>query len=170
MQAYAGTYDLQLFYRPLAFCTPSASGNHFLNAHRVQSDAVFYENTDALLRPPAFRLTAYFRYIIMPGSRLLSHAVSSIVPSAARIFTVVFGMGTGVPSARIATRQNYQCFPTFRENTRCSALRAPASLRPFAFPQCFALLHAHVRTFVKASQMPMHAWHLLSFSSLFSLT
>ena len=40
----------------------------------------------------------------MSGSRLLSHAVSSIVPSAARIFTVVFGMGTGVPSARIATR------------------------------------------------------------------
>ena len=45
----------------------------------------------------------------MSGSRLLSHAVSSIVPSAARIFTVVFGMGTGVPSARIATRQIYQC-------------------------------------------------------------
>ena len=45
----------------------------------------------------------------MSGSRLLSHAVSSIVPSAARIFTVVFGMGTGVASARIATRQIYQC-------------------------------------------------------------
>ena len=44
----------------------------------------------------------------MSGSRLLSHAVSSIVPSAARIFTVVFGMGTGVTSARIATRQIYQ--------------------------------------------------------------
>ena len=44
----------------------------------------------------------------MSGSRLLSHAVSSIVPSAARIFTVVFGMGTGVASARIATRQIYQ--------------------------------------------------------------
>ena len=44
----------------------------------------------------------------MSGSRLLSHAVSSIVPSAARIFTVVFGMGTGVPSARIATRQIFQ--------------------------------------------------------------
>ena len=44
----------------------------------------------------------------MSGSRLLFHAVSSIVPSAARIFTVVFGMGTGVPSARIATRQIFQ--------------------------------------------------------------
>ena len=46
----------------------------------------------------------------MSGSRLLFHAVSSIVPSAARIFTVVFGMGTGVPSARIATRQNLSVF------------------------------------------------------------
>ena len=46
----------------------------------------------------------------MSGSRLLSHAVSSIVPSAARIFTVVFGMGTGVASARIATRQIYQSY------------------------------------------------------------
>ena len=46
----------------------------------------------------------------MSGSRLLSHIVSNIVPSAARIFTVVFGMGTGVASARIATRQIYQCF------------------------------------------------------------
>ena len=49
----------------------------------------------------------------MSGSRLLSHAVSSIVPSAARIFTVVFGMGTGVASARIATRQIYQCIKHF---------------------------------------------------------
>ena len=39
----------------------------------------------------------------MSGSRLLFHAVSSIVPSAARIFTVVFGMGTGVSPARIST-------------------------------------------------------------------
>ena len=46
----------------------------------------------------------------MSGSRLLFHAVSSIVPSAARIFTVVFGMGTGVASARIATRQNLSKF------------------------------------------------------------
>ena len=39
----------------------------------------------------------------MSGSRLLSHAVSSIVPSAAWVLTVVFGMGTGVPPKRIAT-------------------------------------------------------------------
>ena len=38
------------------------------------------------------------------GGRLLSHTVSSAVPSAARALTVVFGMGTGVSPGRIATR------------------------------------------------------------------
>ena len=38
------------------------------------------------------------------GSHLLSHAVPSIVPSAAYALTVVFGMGTGVSRKRIATR------------------------------------------------------------------
>ena len=38
-----------------------------------------------------------------PGSHLLSHAVSSIVPSAAQVLTIVFGMGTGVSPRRIAT-------------------------------------------------------------------
>ena len=37
------------------------------------------------------------------GNRLLSHAVSSIVPSAALVLTVVFGMGTGVSPRRIVT-------------------------------------------------------------------
>ena len=39
-----------------------------------------------------------------PGIHLLSHIVSNIVPSAACVLTVVFGMGTGVPPKRIATR------------------------------------------------------------------
>ena len=39
------------------------------------------------------------------GSRLLFHTVSSIVPSAVQVLTVVFGMRTGVAPARIATRQ-----------------------------------------------------------------
>ena len=38
------------------------------------------------------------------GTLLLSHAVSSIVPSAARVLTIVFGMGTGVSPGRIGTR------------------------------------------------------------------
>ena len=37
------------------------------------------------------------------GGLLLSHAVSSVVPSAACVLTIVFGMGTGVPRRRIAT-------------------------------------------------------------------
>ena len=37
------------------------------------------------------------------GSHLLSHAVSSIVPSAVWVLTIVFGMGTGVSPRRIAT-------------------------------------------------------------------
>ena len=40
---------------------------------------------------------------IESGIHLLSHAVSSVVPSAAQALTVVFGMGTGVSPARIAT-------------------------------------------------------------------
>ena len=41
---------------------------------------------------------------IQSGSHLLSHTVSSAVSSAVRLLTVVFGMGTGVSSGRIATR------------------------------------------------------------------
>jgi hypothetical protein len=38
-----------------------------------------------------------------PGSHLLSHAVSGIVPSAGQGLTIVFGMETGVTPGRIAT-------------------------------------------------------------------
>ena len=37
----------------------------------------------------------------MSGSHLLSHAVARIVPSAVKVLTVVFGMGTGVSPKRI---------------------------------------------------------------------
>ena len=40
---------------------------------------------------------------IETGSHLLSHAVSSIVSSAAYVLTYVFGMRTGVSHKRIAT-------------------------------------------------------------------
>ena len=51
-------------------------------------------------------IAATFAYVIFfywSGSHLLSHAVSSIVPSAAQVLTIVFGMGTGVSPERIAT-------------------------------------------------------------------
>ena len=39
------------------------------------------------------------------GSHLLSRTVSSKVPSAVQVLTIVFGMGTGVSQGRIATRK-----------------------------------------------------------------
>ncbi len=54
------------------------------------------------LRPravPAVFLLLFYN----AGSRLLSHAVPSIVSSAACVLTIVFGMGTGVSRRRIAT-------------------------------------------------------------------
>ena len=48
-----------------------------------------------------------------PGSHLLSHAVSSIVPSAAQVLTIVFGMGTGVSPERIATRKGFESLTAF---------------------------------------------------------
>ena len=50
---------------------------------------------------------------ICPGGHLLSRTVSGAVPSAGRVLTVVFGMGTGVAPGRIAARFfscHYACF------------------------------------------------------------
>ena len=62
------------------------------------------------LEPPTSRLSGVRsnRLSYKPiesGIHLLSHAVSSIVPSAAYVLTVVFGMGTGVSPKRITTRK-----------------------------------------------------------------
>ena len=43
----------------------------------------------------------------IPGIHLSSHAVASVVLSAVRGLTFVFGMGTGVAPGRIDTRQNF---------------------------------------------------------------
>ena len=44
-----------------------------------------------------------YKPFLKSGSHLLSHAVSSIVPWAAWVLTIVFGMWTGVSPKRIAT-------------------------------------------------------------------
>ena len=44
------------------------------------------------------------RCFFIIGGHLLSHTVSSIVPSAVWVLTIVFGMGTGVTPRRIATK------------------------------------------------------------------
>ena len=60
------------------------------------------------LEPPTSRLSGVrsnqLSYKpIKSGTHLLSHIVSNIVPSAAYVLTVVFGMGTGVSHKRIGT-------------------------------------------------------------------
>ena len=62
---------------------------------------------DSNHRPHAYQACALTGWATSPfqsGIHLLSHAVSSIVPSAAQVLTIVFGMGTGVSPERIDTR------------------------------------------------------------------
>ena len=108
--SFQGMNCIYQVYTSQAFCTPSALRNPFLDAHRMQSDVSISKSLRSALMNFRTALKNFFNILKMSGSRLLSHIVSNIVPSAARIFTVVFGMGTGVASARIATRQIYQCF------------------------------------------------------------
>ena len=68
------------------------------------------------LEPPTSRLSGvrsnqlsykpmmYVGLIFYSGGHLLSRTVSSEVPSAVWVLTVVFGMGTGVSPVRIAAR------------------------------------------------------------------
>ena len=51
----------------------------------------------------SFRNLSFFFFSF--GGHLLSHTVSSAVPSADWVLTVVFGMGTGVSPNRIGTRR-----------------------------------------------------------------
>ena len=63
-----------------------------------------------------FYLMYYFSFFRF-GGHLLSHTVSSAVPSAACVLTIVFGMGTGVSHKRIATRKIIQAFDSFDNST-----------------------------------------------------
>ena len=62
------------------------------------------------LEPPTSRLSVVrsnqlsYKPILF-GGHLLSHTVSSAVPSAVQVLTIVFGMGTGVAPERIATNK-----------------------------------------------------------------
>ena len=60
------------------------------------------------------------------GGHLLSHTVSSVVPSAAQVLTVVFGMGTGVTPARIATSKI--CCPLATQQQSEPEVRISAAL------------------------------------------
>ena len=85
----SGVRSNQLSYKPiLGFLNPSGDEE--------------IRTLDPLL---ARQVLSQLSYIpIWSGSHLLSHTVSSAVPSADWVLTVVFGMGTGVSPKRIATR------------------------------------------------------------------
>ena len=95
------------------------------------------------LSPPARTCLFYLKTLssifqIESGTHLLSHAVSSIVPSAAQVLTIVFGMGTGVSPKRIATRNFLLSTPLVPpSHSFGSALlhltRAKALMHPFAY-------------------------------------
>ena len=46
-------------------------------------------------------------FFLYTGSHLLFHTVSSAVPSASQVLTIVFEMGTGVSPERIATSKHW---------------------------------------------------------------
>ena len=102
------------------------------------------------LEPPTSRLSGvrsnqlsykpfcFRKFFIYSGSHLLSHTVSSAVPSAAWVLTIVFGMGTGVSPKRIATRNFLLSTPLVPPSPSFgSALlhltRAKALMHPFAY-------------------------------------
>ena len=102
------------------------------------------------LEPPTSRLSGvrsnqlsykpfcFRKFFIYSGSHLLSHTVSSAVPSAAWVLTIVFGMGTGVSPKRIATRNILLSTPLVPpSHSFGSALlhltRAKALMHPFAY-------------------------------------
>ena len=72
------------------------------------------------LEPPTSRLSGVRSNLLsykptIVGAHLLSHTVSSIVSSAARVLTIVFGMGTGVSPGRIATGNFMLSIPLIAE-------------------------------------------------------
>ena len=102
------------------------------------------------LEPPTSRLSGvrsnqlsykpfcFRKFFIYSGSHLLSHTVSSAVPSAAWVLTIVFWMGTGVSPKRIATRNFLLSTPLVPpSHSFGSALlhltRAKALMHPFAY-------------------------------------
>ena len=67
---------------------------------------MFYQSSETLNLHLKSLITGKFSFsFFLSGAHLLSHTVSSAVPSADWVLTVVFGMGTGVSPNRIGTRK-----------------------------------------------------------------
>ena len=69
----------------------------------------------------------------MSGSHLLFHTVSSIVPSAAFVLTVVFGMGTGVTQKRITTGPRESTFSYQAIKPKCDSYYLSRSVRSMTY-------------------------------------
>ena len=114
------------------------------------------------LEPPTSRLSgvrsnrlSYKPSFYKSGSHLLSHAVSSIVPSAVWGLTIVFGMGTGVTPTRIATG-NLPGFLIVASSSLTLACRFAAPSREvsrcaFALTSAFAFCSASLSAQCKPS-------------------
>ena len=74
------------------------------------------------------------------GSHLLSHTVSSAVPSAAYVLTFVFGMGTGVSHKRITTGKIFNL--QFRRNAQSPLRSASSRLMAYAICSILKMLRA----------------------------
>ena len=85
----SGVRSNQLSYKPLAFYSVTGNGDGEIRT------------LDPLLARQVLSQLSYTP--IDCGIHLLSRAVSSKVPSAAYVLTIVFGMGTGVSHKRIDT-------------------------------------------------------------------
>ena len=84
------------------------------------------------LFPPAACICLCSTYFFKKGSgsHLLSHTVSSAVPSAAPGLTFVFGMGTGVSPERIATGIPYLFLPQINSNAALTRFLRKEVIQP----------------------------------------
>ena len=89
--------------------------SYFLYAvFKVHIWLIFYQSLELWI---SSKLWSLVKFLFWSGGHLLSHTVSSAVPSAACVLTIVFGMGTGVSHKRIATRKIIQAFDSFDNST-----------------------------------------------------
>ena len=118
--------------------------NHFFD-WLLTEYSVKWRRRDSNSWPPACKagaLPTELRPPYLIGGHLLSHTVSSIVPSAVWVLTIVFGMGTGVTPRRIATK-NF-CYLPSCNMMLCYNYSESASLLPHrANPHITIFLSQH---------------------------
>ena len=81
---------------------------HFVSCMRFSRYILFwlfYQSSEIKISFHLWSLVNPVLFFCRFGSHLLSHTVSSAVPSASQVLTIVFGMGTGVSPGRIATEK-----------------------------------------------------------------